>query len=1006
MKPSNFILSFALFFLCHHSQALLGPHRSNATDRDALLSFKSYVTDDPTGVLNTWNLMKPLCNWQGVFCNANKTRVTGLALGNFSLAGTITPYIGNLSFLRVLDLKNNFFHGRIPVSIGKLFRLETLILATNNIQGNIPSSLSDCSSLRVIDLSENILEGTIPSKLGNLTKLEDLTFAKNNLTGYIPLSFANLSSLNNLILMYNKFEGPIPSELGNLNLLLQINIGINNFSGQIPSSIFNLSSLIILGVVKNRFYGHLPSDLFTTLPNLMELYVGGNLYQGQIPASLSNASNLEVSDFSANQFTGGIPMLWNLENIRILNLEFNQFSNEGENGLEFITSLVNCSQLQVFSVGTNKFSGQIPSSIGNLSSQLSLLNLVDNQFEGNIPETIGNLASLIQLSLEANLFTGHIPLSIGNLQNLQGLSVHSNLLSGQIPGSLGNLSRLFELRLNGNDLTGRIPSSLSNCRHLQLLDLSLNGLYGSIPAEIFTFPNLGMLLNLSWNSLTGSLSSDIGNLKMVQGLDFSKNRLSGPIPSRLDECQNLLYLDLSSNTFQGFIPGLLTNLKGVEFIDLSSNNLAGPIPLLGTLQYLRFLNLSNNMLQGEVPKQGVFLNASGVFLSGNAELCGGIPTLGLPKCSTKSEQSSKSRHRLIAGLIAGSTIICIFLLLFFYRILFVKPKEQGSSTTDTLSFDGPNKLYSYYDLKSATNNFSGENLIGTGSFGFVYKGIFRDGTLAAIKVFDMDQNKASKSFLAECEALRNIRHRNLVKILSASSSPTFKALVLQFMPNGSLEKWLHSKSEDQRQSLSLNQRLDIAIDIASAMEYLHHDCETPLVHCDLKPSNILLDENMTAHVGDFGLARMLHRTESRDPKSSTIGLKGSVGYIAPEYGYGGKVSVKGDVYSYGILLLEMLTAKRPTEEMFSGELNLQKWVREALPHRVLDILGNELMEACDFEGVAIDYLDSLLKIGLSCANEAPDGRPEMKDVNAMIKGIRNTKHKSSFKLKERENRYL
>lgn len=162
----------------------------------------------------------------------------------------------------------------------------------------------------------------------------------------------------------------------------------------------------------------------------------------------------------------------------------------------------------------------------------------------------------------------------------------------------------------------------------------------------------------------------------------------------------------------------------------------------------------------------------------------------------------------------------------------------------------------------------------------MYKGIFRDETLAAIKAFNMDQNRASKSFLAECKALRNIRHRNLVKILSASSSPTFKALVLQFMPNGSLEKWLHSKSDDQRLSLTLNQRLEIAKDIASAMEYLHHDCEIPLVHCDLKPSNVL-DEEMTAHVGDFGLAWILQTTESRDPKSSTIGLKGSPGYIAP-----------------------------------------------------------------------------------------------------------------------------
>ncbi|KAL2502947.1 putative LRR receptor-like serine/threonine-protein kinase [Forsythia ovata] len=477
---------------------------------------------------------------------------------------------------------------------------------------------------------------------------------------------------------------------------------------------------------------------------------------------------------------------------------------------------------------------------------------------------------------------------------------------------------------------------------------------------------------------------------MVQRIDFSNNRLSGTIPSSLGECQNLMYLDLSCNTFRGYIPHSLANLKGVEFIDLSLNSLAGPIPSLGTLQYLNFLNLSNNMLQGEVPEQGIFLNASGFFLSGNAELCGGIPTLGLPKCSAKSVRSRKSRHARIVGLIAGSTIICIFLLLFFYKIFFMKSKKkQGFSTTQAVSFDGPSRLYSYYDLKYATNNFSCENLIGSGSFGNVYKGVFRDGTLAAIKVFNMDQNRASKSFLAECEAFRNIRHRNLVKVLSASSSPTFKALVLQLMPNGSLETWLHSKSEEQRRSLTLNQRLEIAIDIASAMEYLHHDCETPVVHCDLKPSNVLLDEDMTAHVGDFGLARMLHRTESHDPKSSTIGLKGSLGYIAPEYGYGGKVSVKGDVYSYGILLLEMLTGKRPIEEMFCGELNLQRCVQAALSRRVLDIVDNELMEACKFEGVSIDYMVSLLKIGLSCANEAPDGRPEMKDVSAMIKRIRN-----------------
>lgn len=369
---------------------------------------------------------------------------------------------------------------------------------------------------------------------------------------------------------------------------------------------------------------------------------------------------------------------------------------------------------------------------------------------------------------------------------------------------------------------------------------------------------------------------------MVQVIDVSKNKLSGAIPSTIGQCLNLLYLDLSENSFEGPIPSSLFNLKGVEYIDLSSNNLSGSIPnSLGTLQYLKLLNLSANELQGEVPKEGIFLNTSGIFLNDNSGLCGGLSDLGLSKCTTIKGHSHRSRRILIVG-VATSAAICTLVLLCFLLILFKKRKmQQGSTVTNVTSFDGPRRLYSYYNLRSATNNFSPEKLIGSGSFGFVYKGVLGDGTVTAVKVFDMDRSGASKSFIAECEALKNIRHRNLVKIISACSTPSFKALVLQFMPNGSMESWLHHETKDSRPSLSLKQRLEIAIDVASAMEYLHHDCETPVVHCDLKPSNVLLDQNMTAHVGDFGLARILYGTASADRISSTLGLKGSFGYIAP-----------------------------------------------------------------------------------------------------------------------------
>ncbi|RVW87441.1 putative LRR receptor-like serine/threonine-protein kinase [Vitis vinifera] len=906
MKATISILLLALFFTLNHSQASLRiPHFNNSTDQDVLLSFKAQVTKDPNGVLDTWKPNTSFCNWHGVLCNPMKNRVTGLTLRNLTLAGTITSYIANLSFLRRLDLQENSFHGTIPIDFGRLFRLVTLILASNNIHRNIPSSLGLCSRLQVIDLSDNQLQGTIPSELGNLLELQDLSFAKNNLSGNIPSSLGNCSSLNNLILLSNNLQGTIPTELAHLSLLLQLNLGNNNLSGEIPPSLFNISSLLILGLAKNQISGHLPSNLFTTLPNINTLFVGGNLLQGHIPGSLSNASSLEKLDLSTNLFTGKVPLLWNLPNIQILNLEINMLVSEGEHGLDFITSLSNSTSLRVFSVATNKLT----------------------------------------------------------------------------------VTFLPQLATSQTSSLWRIPSSLSSCQRLQLLDLSINGLRDNIPKEIFSFPNLATVLNLSWNSLSGSLPSEIGTLKMVQGIDISNNRLSGAIPTTVGVCSNLLYLDLSSNSFQGLIPDSLEELRGIEYIDLSTNNLSALIPSLGTLKYLQLLNLSANKLQGEVPKGGIFSNTSAVFLSGNPGLCGGLPVLELPNCPATGSRSSSSRTRkmLIVGLTAGAAAMCILIVLFMFLIM-KRKKKHDPTVTDVISFEGPPRLYSYYVLKSATNNFSSENLIGEGSFGCVYRGVMRDGTLAAVKVFNMDQHGASRSFLAECEALRYVRHRNLVKILSACSSPTFKALVLQFMPNGSLEKWLHHGGEDGRQRLNLKQRMDIVVEVASAMEYLHHNCETPVVHCDLKPSNVLLDQDMTAHVGDFGLARILHGAASDHQISSTLGLKGSIGYIAPEYGLGGGVSTKGDVYCFGILVLEMFTGKKPTQEMFSGEFSLRRWVEAAVPDQVMGIVDNELEGDCKILGV--EYLNSVIQIGLSCASEKPEDRPDMKDVSAMMEKTR------------------
>ncbi|XP_028119296.1 probable LRR receptor-like serine/threonine-protein kinase At3g47570 [Camellia sinensis] len=247
----------------------------------------------------------------------------------------------------------------------------------------------------------------------------------------------------------------------------------------------------------------------------------------------------------------------------------------------------------------------------------------------------------------------------------------------------------------------------------------------------------------------------------------------------------------------------------------------------------------------------------------------------------------------------------------------VAAEQQWSLKTSNIKA-GNSKLERLNEIKIATRNFSQENLIGEGSFGTVYKGTFSNGTVAAIKVFKMEQHKAFKSFLAECEALRNIRHRNLIRVISVCSNSDFKALVLHFMPNGSLEQWLHERNK----RLCIKERLEIVQDVASAIEYLHHDCESPVMHCDLKPSSVFLNESMCAHVADFRLAQILVNAANKGSVSSTLGLKGSIGYIPPEYGIGEGVSTKGDVYSFGILMLEIFTKKKPTDEMFTGEMDL------------------------------------------------------------------------------------
>ncbi|XP_071734412.1 uncharacterized protein [Rutidosis leptorrhynchoides] len=925
----------------------------NNTDHLALLAIKSGITHDPQHVVGTWNTSIHFCKWEGVTCGRRHPRVTTLDLGSRGIVGSLSPHIGNLSFLRVIRLENNTFKSVIPPQIGNLFRLQKLILINNSFEGEVPASLSNCTRLNVLGLSRNKLVGKLPQKLGSLVNLEIITVHSNGFTGGIPSFLANLTSL------------------------VAISAADNHLGGTIPHGLNQLHNLQEIGFANNQLYG--------------------NKLTGNIPFSFSNCSNLVELSLAENGLTGKVDINFSkMPNLWYLALFDNILGSSEPDEMKFIDSMINCSKLEMLSVHINRFTGVLPSSIGNLSTQLTSLAFGRNNLYGPLPSGIGNLVKLERLSVLQNQFNGVIPNELGNLRNLKLLYLHYNNFTGNVPYSIGNLSLLTVLNLSKNRLKGYIPLILNNCRSLLSLDLSKNNLTGPIPVELFQLSSLSITLNLSRNHLVGPLPQEIGKLKSLTKFDLSQNDLVGEIPNTIGSCVSLESLLLDDNLFQGQIPPTMSALKGIIILNLSSNNFSGEIPRFLSQLNLSSLDLSFNDLEGEVPLEGIFRNGSLFKVNGNDKLCGGPPELRLQKCRKTGSRKSRVIFLVViplCTLLVGTMVFMSFLIYRRRRKTRAQPPAEASHVQ-------PFTRVTYGSMLKATNEFSQQNLIGTGTFSEVYKCILEpDDGMVAIKVLKLENRGALKSFTAECEALKNIRHRNLVKIITSCSSidyqgNDFRAIVYEFMPKGNLERWLHPSSEHEMdaesgpQRLSLHQRVTIATDVAQAIHYLHQDCEVPVIHCDLKPSNILLDSEMVARIGDFGLAKFL---PLKPRESSTVGLRGTIGYAAPEYGLGSEMTKEGDIYSFGILLLEMITGKRPTDDMFQEGLNLHGYVKMAFPDRLKEIVESGLLLVREEADQNINYgyneniegrrwkkiekcIVSLARIGLTCSMESPTER--------------------------------
>ncbi|XP_077236738.1 putative leucine-rich repeat receptor-like serine/threonine-protein kinase At2g24130 [Tasmannia lanceolata] len=959
LKDIFLLLSLCMIYVSaspdNHLSLYHHHHPSILTDKATLLAFKSTIVTDPQDVLADWLEASYVCNFTGVKCNHRHHRVVELRLNRTGIQGLLSPFLANLTNLRVLDLSENSLSGQIPPEFGSFRRLNELKLSGNSLHGSIPDSLALIPILSWLDIHDNGLIGRIPMSI-----------------------FYNCTNLYYVDLSNNALAGEIPSEIGNyLTNLNVLNLYSNKLSGEIPPSLSNSSSLVLLDLENNSLSGELPSEI-----------VG------------------------------------RLQDLEYLGLSYNHLSSQDNNTnlLPFFHALSNCTYLNELELAANSLGGALPSSIGLLGTELSSIHLEDNRIFGSILPTIANLSNLTLLNLSSNLFNGTIPVELGQFMKLERLMLSNNSLtgvipsvlghinslgvldlsmnrlSGKIPDSLGNLTRLSELLLHKNQLAGPIPSTLGKFKSLNKLDLSHNRLTGRIPPEIAGLGDLGIFFNLSNNLLQGPLPLELSKMEDVQEIDLSSNNLTGNIYPQLESCIASRVINLAHNSLQGKLPESLGKLRNLESLDVSNNSLSGEIPpSLGECHSLKQLNLSYNDFYGFIPTGTIFASFTYLSFLGNKHLCGLLS--GIPTCRRK-EGWWHSRTFVITVSVVASTsafMLTVYVVIGFRNIkwqIFPRRDDKLGESTPDLKLNFPR--ITYRELEEATEGFEQGRLIGTGGFGHVYRGILRDGTVVAVKVLHLQNCNSTKSFNRECQVLKRIRHRNLMRIVTACSLPEFKALVLPFMANGSLESHLYPPSTaavsgSSSSDLNLIQRVNICSDIAEGMAYLHHHSPVRVIHCDLKPSNVLLNDDMTALVSDFGIARLVLNVGGGNGGADNMGnstanlLCGSIGYIAPEYGFGSNISTKGDVYSFGILVLEMVTRKRPTDDMFVGGLSLHNWVKTHFHGRVERVIDSSLVRSARDQNpearksweVAIT---ELIELGLLCTQTAPSTRPTMLDA--------------------------
>ncbi|XP_062221310.1 phytosulfokine receptor 1-like [Phragmites australis] len=989
------------------------------------------------------------CDWPGVVCGAagGGTVVVGLVLPNRTLRGEVAASLAGLAALRVLNLSSNALRGALPAGLLRLRSLEVLDVSANALTGAVGAGVIELPAIRVFNVSYNAFNGSHPvlPGTGNLSAYDVsgnnfegpvdaaavcgespgvhvLRLSMNRLSGAFPVGFGQCRSLAELSLDGNGIDGTLPDDLFGITSLQFLSLHTNSLSGDLSPRLRNLSSLVRLDLSFNAFSGPLP-DVFDALTGLQELSAPSNTLSGKLPATLSRCHRLRVLNLRNNSFVGDIALDFRaLKNLVYLDLGVNNFTGP------IPASLPECRGMTALNLGRNKLTGEIPTSFATFSS-LSFLSLTGNSFSNvsSALRTLQSLPNLTSLVLTKNFhgdeampsddagiagfpsievlvianceLHGAIPSWIAGLRKLKVLDLSWNRLAGPIPPWLGEFHRLFYLDISNNSLQGEIPSSLT-----RMPGLVTGGIHGGDDeAQVLDFPFF-MRRN---TSVKGRQYNQVNSFP--PSLVLGHNGLTGGVPAALGALTRVHVVDLSWNKLSGFIPSDLSGMTSLESLDMSHNALSGAIPAsLTRLSFLSHFDVSYNNLSGEVPVGGQFSTFSRGDFEGNPFLCGihvaPCAQRDPPKTVDSGGGGRKERSGnagVVAAIGVGTALLLTVAAAVTWRVLSKRQEDNARVAADddsgnlesvakstlvllfpTDDSDGE-RMVTLEDVMKATGNFDESRIVGCGGFGMVYRATLPDGRDLAVKRLSGDFWQMEREFRAEVETLSRVRHRNLVPLQGYCRAGKDRLLIYPYMENGSLDHWLH---EQQDAALPWPARLGIARGAARGLAHLHASSEPRVLHRDIKSSNILLDARLEPRLADFGLARLVLPTDTH----VTTDLVGTLGYIPPEYGHSSVATYRGDVYSLGVVLLELVTGRRPVDmaRPVGGGRDVTSWAlrmrREARVEEVVDASVGERRYR--------EEAGRMLDVACACVSENPKSRPTAQQVVEWLDAIAATEH--------------